>query len=138
MGRLLSGALRHGSPAFPQDLENIRRWKLKARFGLPKVPPEFEATEDRARTPASLSPCPEDSPVQPALVVGDHCAHINKTRQGSNAYRKVLKCKDSGTILDDIRTERDVPMTTREAKDCPHVNTDRRGTTETTLEVEVS
>ena len=64
-------------------------------------------------------------------MVGDHCAHINKTRQGSNAYRKVLKCKDCGTILEDIRTERDVPMTTREAKDCPHVNKDRRGTTGT-------
>ena len=44
-----------GHPAFPQDLENIRRWKLKARFGLPKVPQEFEALEDRPRQSPGLS-----------------------------------------------------------------------------------
>ena len=122
-----------GSLAFPQDIENIRRWKLKARFGLPKVPPEFEAIEDGPRPSIGLSPCPEDAPVRPPFSTGEYgCSHVNKTRQGSNAYRKILKCKDCGHILEDVRTEKDANMTAREAKDCPHLRKDNRGTTGTT------
>lgn len=85
-----------GHPLFTdQDKKNLARWEQKALMGLPKMP--------------------EGGQVQEASGVGSAhggCRHERTTRHGSNAYVKVLRCKDCGVELERTKVEKPEKMQT--------------------------
>ena len=105
-----------GHPLFTdQDKRNLARWEQKALMGLPKMP--------------------EGGQVQEASGVGSAhggCRHERTTRHGSNAYVKVLRCKDCGVELERTKVEKPEKMQTSSPSTCQHLSKDRRGTTAST------
>ncbi len=105
-----------GHPLFTEsDALNIARWKQKSLLGLPKLP---EASTESVKAEAEVGPT--------------GCKHERTTRQGSNAYVKVLRCKDCGLELERTKLEKAEKMETIDSSVCQHLSKDRRGTTSTT------
>ena len=144
-----------GHPLFTEsDKDNLRRWKVKASQGLPKLPEPIQDAPFNATSPQldaqqqpsqfSISTPPEPTPSdQLPLSTADggssqkalawpSCPHQNKTRQGSNSHVKILRCKDCGFILEKERIKAPEKMKTEDVRDCDHADKDFRGTTSTT------
>ena len=145
-----------GHPDFLEsDRQNLQRWRIKALQGLPKLPAQIQDGDSATTTTTSqvntLTPHSVPQPYlstttsQPStsnqpLPLEDGvrrredlaCQRKNLTRQGSNAYYKVLKCKDCGLVLEKEKLTKPEKMKTEEAGDCKHEDKDFRGTTATT------
>lgn len=123
-----------GHPLYNEgDRYNQLRWIENARQGLPRLPipdahmqpiPEDVETPDTMSGYAPTTPTPRDD-------LPDGCPHVNVTRQGSNAYRHVVKCKDCGTVLEDRRKDKPESMVAGDRRTCDHEDKDYRGTTAT-------
>ena len=132
-----------------QDQRNMQRWRMKALQGLPKLPiqlqdgtlpdstphPPSSAQQFSISTPVSLSPGQHQSlPIED----GQHgsstqaCQHKNTTKQGSNAYLRVVRCKDCGLTLEREKIAPPEKMKTEDVGECTHEEKDFRGTSATT------
>lgn len=114
-----------GHPLFCEsDRTNLQRWRVKAQLGLPtdgkrQRPDQGEMEQEERHLP----PVPED--VSFAPVQG--CRHLNVSRQGSNVYRLVRRCKDCGEVLEDQKRRPDAAMadaTSSASGSCRHVRKD--------------
>ena len=114
-----------GHPLFTmEDRDRLQRWLWKATRGLPHIPP-------MASSPAPPSYGPLSTPTT------ETCHRKNTTRQGSNGYVKILKCKDCHKILEqekvkDGKMDVDDVKSGKKHGECDHAQKDWRGSTGTT------
>lgn len=141
-----------GHPLFVEtDRANLKRWIMKAKLGLPVLPLEDqkkerpvavqgESTIGEIFTPEGISPNPMALVLQrpgegikaSETSTRQTCQHLRTTKQGSNAYASMLKCKDCGEVLSHQKTEKPARMEVKHTGECDHPNKDFRGTTATT------
>ena len=140
-----------GHPLFLQsDRTDLKRWVMKAKLGLPILPIEDRRPEETSPTPQHFTISTPTSVVRPTTTTvatlshsdtmaasttmspGPPCQHLRTTKQGSNAYAKMVKCKDCGAVLSHHKEEKPVKMEAKEPGDCSHHQKDFRSTTATT------
>ena len=133
------------------DRVNLRRWVMKAKLGLPVLPIEDQRPEEPSPVPHQFDISTPTSIAKPTttsvatLAHSDHiaastttttgptCQHLRTTRQGSNAYVKMVKCRDCGAVLSHEKSEeKPQRMEHKDRGDCSHHEKDFRGTTATT------
>ena len=115
-----------GHPMWTEsDRERLQHWMWKMAQGLPRIPHQY------------IPPSPMSSLASSPATPGQTCDHKNTTRQGSNAYVKILKCKDCGKTLESEKIKMN-KMEVDHGKDagheCDHAERDWRGSTGTTYQ----
>ena len=115
-----------GHPLYTQeDRELLQKWRWKAERGLPRLPVQLTTTPS---SPTASSQGNDDL-LRP-------CAHMHTTRQGSNAYLRVLKCKDCNKYIEYTKLDKPQKMEVDSDKKtgikCEHEEKDWRGSTGTT------
>lgn len=141
-----------GHPMFvSDDRVNLRRWVMKAKLGLPVLPIEDQRPEEPSPVPHQFDISTPTSIAKPTTTAvatlahsghiaastttttGPTCQHLRTTRQGSNAYVKMVKCRDCGAVLSHEKSEeKPQRMEHKDRGDCSHHEKDFRGTTATT------
>ena len=125
-----------GHPLFLEsDKRNIKRWIIKAKLGLPVLPLEDQQRpaptqpSQAAGSPSTATTLSLTTPATSSNESGQVCQHLRTTKQGSNAYVKMVKCRDCGAVLQHEKEVRTAPMEVKSSKDCDHFDKDFRGTT---------
>ena len=125
-----------GHPLYLEsDKKNIKRWIIKAKLGLPVLPLEDQQrpappqSSQAAASPSTATTLSLTTPATSSAESGQVCQHLRTTKQGSNAYVKMVKCRDCGAVLQHEKEVRTAPMEVKSSKDCDHFNKDFRGTT---------
>ena len=145
-----------GHPLFTESNQRaLERWRVKEALGLPKIPstsqppPQHQPQQQTSlqlaatfssTTPTSFTttqsagsgvPTGGNAVPDPPASAGQ-CNHQRLTKQGSNAYYDVVKCRDCGEILQREPKVRTEPMKTEIDGEYTHEDKDYRGTTATT------